>query len=61
MDKQYVYRKMNLLKEITDGEISSVLTMMNSGIIYYLSEMADQNNQVSIEDMKYVVDRYQLS
>ncbi|CAC8239390.1 hypothetical protein V8H04_11980 [Staphylococcus aureus] len=61
VDKQYVYRKMNLLKEITDGEISSVLTMMNSGIIYYLSEMADQNNQVSIEDMKYVVDRYQLS
>ncbi|MCJ1656127.1 hypothetical protein MT342_05555 [Staphylococcus sp. NRL 21/187] len=61
IDKQYIYRRMALLKTVTEGEILSVLTITNSGMIYFLSQMADQNKQVSIYDMEYIVDRYQIS
>lgn len=36
IDKQFVYRKLKLINEVSNSEISSVTTIINSGIVYQL-------------------------
>ena len=59
-DKQYVYRRLILLKEISDSLISSVTTIINSGVIYHLSLKA-KNGVINFEDVKQVANRYNIT
>ncbi|RIO07130.1 hypothetical protein BUZ94_13420 [Mammaliicoccus sciuri] len=59
-DKQFVYRKLTLLKEISDSLISSVTTIINSGVIYHLSLKA-KNGVINFEDVKQVANRYNIT
>lgn len=59
-DKQFVYRKLILLKEISDSLISSVTTIINSGVIYHLSLKA-KDGVINFEDVKQVANRYNIT
>lgn len=59
-DKQYVYRKLNLLKKISEDLISSVTTLINSGVIYHLSLRA-KDGIIDYEDVKKVATRYNIT
>lgn len=59
-DKQYVYRRLILLKEISDSLISSVTTIINSGVIYHLSLKA-KDGVINFEDVKQVAQRYNIT
>ncbi|WP_239740310.1 hypothetical protein [Mammaliicoccus sp. P-M59] len=61
VNKQYVYRKLRLLKTITEDKISSVTTLINSGIIYHLSLLADDNNVIGLNQAKEVHERYDFT
>lgn len=61
IDKQFIYRKMRLLSEATEGEVSTISTLINSGIIYYMYLLADEDNKIDVKDLKYVTDRFGLS
>lgn len=57
VDKQFVYRKLRMLKTISEDAISSVTTLMNSGILYHLSTLA-KDGKISINEAKEVFERY---
>ncbi|MDK1672863.1 hypothetical protein QOK74_08255 [Staphylococcus saprophyticus] len=61
IDKQYIYRKLKLLGDVTEGEVSSISTLINSGIIYYISLLADNDGKVKVDDLKYITERFGLS
>ncbi|WP_437271683.1 phage lytic cycle repressor MrpR family protein [Staphylococcus succinus] len=61
IDKQFIYRKIKVLSEATEGEISSISTLINSGVIYYMYLLADEDNKINVKDLKYVTDRFGLS
>ncbi|MEJ7218436.1 hypothetical protein [Staphylococcus gallinarum] len=61
IDKQFIYRKMKVLGEVTEDGISSISTIINSGIIYYMYLLADENGEIDVRDLKYVTDRFGLS
>lgn len=61
VNKQYVYRKLRLLKTITEDKISSVTTLINSGIIYHLSKLADDDNLIGLNQVKEVHERYDFT
>lgn len=61
IDKQFIYRKIKVLSEATEGEISSISTLINSGVIYYMYLLADEDNKIDVKDLKYVTDRFGLS
>jgi len=47
--------------EATDAEVSTISTLINSGIIYYMYLLADEDNKIDVKDLKYVTDRFGLS
>lgn len=59
-DKQYVYRKLNLLKRISEDSISSVTTLINSGVIYHLSIRA-KDGVINYEDVIKVATRFNIT
>lgn len=61
INKQYVYRKLRLLKTITEDKIGSVTTLINSGIIYHLSILADDNNTIGFNQVQEVYERYDFT
>ncbi|PTI57127.1 hypothetical protein BU057_15475 [Staphylococcus succinus] len=61
IDKQFIYRKIKVLSEATEGEVSSISTLINSGMIYYMHLLADESGKINVKDLKYVTDRFGLS
>ncbi len=57
VDKQFVYRKLRKINEWTEGLISSLTTIINSGIIYHYSLLAKEN-QITLQDTEEIFRRY---
>lgn len=60
MDYQGVYRKANILKLATEGKISSVSTIINSGIVYHLSTLA-KNGKIDYSDILHNMEVFTIS
>lgn len=59
-DKQFIYRKLMILNKLTKSSVSNITTIINSGMIYYLSTLA-VNDTVTTLDIKNTMEKYLLS
>lgn len=60
IDFQYIHRKIRVLAEVTNKQLTSKATIQNSGIIYYLYKLS-KDNKVGREEMFEVIKRFEIS
>lgn len=60
IDKQVIYRRVRNLKELTEGEISTVTTIQNSGKLYYLY-LLSENGELDARKTLEITDRFNMA